>query len=187
MRLAFLLFLITLSFHQNSFACSCGSYPSFEYSITNMDRESNILILGELFEFQDYDTNFPYSITSNEQYKYATITIVKNYIGNEINEKIYLLNGPSIACIRSLEYPIGSQLIILASKTNKSREDKQVYIASLCLESVLYYNKDKNMITGNITPYNSFLGWLYNFLGINRFPQDKMTLKRVEEVIERSL
>ena len=188
MRVAYILIIVFFFSYQELHACSCYNIPSFEYTISNAEKDSAILILGELNEFLERDTDFPsHLLSSTEQYKYVAVNVIEDYFENVSSEQITLLNGPSPACIQTFNYSIGSQLIIFAKQVESAEDGKKVFASFSCLESVLYYDRDNDMVKGNISPYNSFLRWLYNTVRIDRYPQDQVTFNHLEKIIERSL
>lgn len=188
MRVAYILIIVFLFSYQELHACSCYNIPSFEYTISNAEKDSTILILGELDEFLDRDSDFPsHLLSSTEQYKYVAVNVIEDYFENLSSEQIKLLNGPSPACVQSFNYSIGSQLIILAKQVESAGEGKKIFASFSCVESVLYYDRNNDMVKGNITPYNSFLRWLFYTIRIDRYPQDQVTFNQLEKIIERSL
>ena len=188
MRVAYILIIVFFFGCQELHACSCYSIPSFEYTISNTEMDSSLLILGELDEFLEPDSNFPsYLLSSTDQYKYVAVDVIKDYFKNLNSEQVILLNGPSPACIQTFNYSIGSQLIIFAKQVESAKDGKKVFASFSCVESVLYYDRGNDMVKGNITPYNSFLRWIYNTVRIDRYPQDQITINHLEKIIERSL
>lgn len=166
-KIALIIFIMIVSFSE-AYSCECiHSAVSFAKRIKCAD----LIIFGEINEILDDGI--------------IKIKVIKLYSGNIETDIIYLINGATL-CSRSFYDNVGTQYIFAFDKSEIVHNGKTLFEVPTCIESALLYDKETNKVKGNITRMNSCVSRLAFSLRVYKYPNNHMTLNRIENKIIRN-